>query len=31
MQKLTPGANKADAILVRIVLFLIGGNAIING
>ncbi|MCX3880336.1 hypothetical protein NAH03_22950, partial [Stenotrophomonas maltophilia] len=31
MQKLTPGANKANAILIRIVLFLIGGIAIING
>ncbi|WP_447337189.1 glycosyl transferase [Klebsiella variicola] len=31
MQKLTPGANKANAILIRIVLFLIGGIAIITG
>ncbi len=31
MQKLTPGANKANAILIRIVLFLIGGIAIIAG
>lgn len=31
MLKLTPGANKANAILIRIVLFLIGGIAIITG
>ena len=31
MQKLTPCANKANAILIRIVLFLIGGIAIITG
>ncbi|MDV0909569.1 hypothetical protein RZP17_21355, partial [Klebsiella variicola subsp. variicola] len=31
MLKLTPGANKANAILNRIVLFLIGGIAIITG
>lgn len=31
MLKLTLGANKANAILIRIVLFLIGGIAIITG
>ena len=31
MQKLTSGANKANAIPIRIVLFLIGGIAIITG
>ena len=31
MLKLTPGANKANAILIRIILFLIGGIAIITG
>ncbi len=31
MLKLTPGANKANAILIRIVLFLIGGIAIMTG
>ncbi len=31
MLKLTPGANKVNAILIRIVLFLIGGIAIMTG
>ncbi|MFS9599496.1 glycosyl transferase, partial [Klebsiella variicola] len=31
MLKLTPGANKANSILIRIVLFLIGGIDVMTG
>ncbi|PLN42073.1 glycosyl transferase, partial [Klebsiella pneumoniae] len=31
MQKLTPGTNKTIAILIRVILLLTGGSAIIAG